>query len=810
MLLILSLIQCWWLNNTGEDFGIPHEDINYTNIEFNGSTIIINVMADGANAYHEVYQNRSIVSEFLESFRNSPEPIPKNPEANVIGQKILSVAAGQKNYHNISGVAYGARVTSFDFYDATNHIESLEYVICHHKEVWNISIVAFINRNCNDRECQYVRPDDFPLEYASPCLYDVEDARSQKHFVVPAGNYTSDLFFSPPGRWPLVFSIGSVSNRGFILNHACEGAGLFMVCPGTRDNNDTAPAKIPAALPVNTTAWDSESFHESNASAAIFAGALAIIMEANPELTLSDHLFICAMTATKNNPTSFLWRTNAFGLSHNRRSGFGRLNLGKAVELAKKWPKKLGKIKLFQTADSLPGPISLTETFETINITINVPEGKFKRIKGNAKIEEGELTNESAVVEIVMNLKFADLGFGSFTCQLMSPNPNNTNKYELKILTEWSNLNEGIVKLSLPSYQFMGENPIGNWTLIIPRIDHAARGILVHVSMDIYYVDSCPDSSLIDQSDGANPNQPILFDKSSLLKQLKNRPKNYDEIQYDQLTEDDIEPPFQFLNKSIDITAGENFTVNIRVTEAFRKCWFGSYLQSDDENMQRLKVKPKTDDKNETLYLDMVPTIFKDNLSMLFVVESLGAGCGFTANMSVKYKHPPPKSNISLVNYPNSTIPINTKSVTVKWHLFLENILDDGYSTSVCISVISHQTKQVTRRTFERNTGLAELSLVDESGETPTDRNFILQISPSSPIDNPSLTFEPLSLNITLLPLPGPKVPYTTPFKTYIFVFLIIMISLFFFAFPIPLCLNLRKNKKKEEEEPFKQKAAFV
>ncbi|OHS95190.1 P-domain proprotein convertase [Tritrichomonas foetus] len=765
-MIFLFILQYWWLNNNGESFGIVGEDVNYTDYirdNFNGSTIVINVMADGANVNHKVYEGRAIVKEFIDAFYNEPEEVPPNPKVNgIIGQKILSVAAGKRDFNQASGIAYASNVSSFNFYNATGHMESLEYTICHHADVWNITIVALIYRYCYSRECQYLRPDALPHKYADECLYEA-DAANQKHIVVPAGNYTSDVFFSPPGRWPLVFTIGSVSNRGFILNHGCEGAALFMVCPGTRENNDTAPARIPAALPDEVDSWDPNSFHESNASAAIFAGGLAIVMEANPKLTLSDHIFILAMTATKNSPASYLWKENAYGLSHNRRCGFGRLNLGKAVELAEKWEKPLGKIKLYSVDKNRfpPNPISLTDSDNEVNVTI--------------KVDGDEIPDSAAVVEVVVNFFFADLGFGSFTCHLVSPNQDR--RFELKILTEWSDLNQNIVELHLPSYQFLGEKAKGDWTLCIPKIDSASRGILVHVGMDVYYVDEAPDPKFIDQSEGANPNDPI--------------PNN--------------DKPFEFLNKSIPMVANESFRTSIRINKSYEHCWFVSYLQTDDSERQRLKVKPKVLDGNTTLFLPMVPTVFANNTDMKFAIESLGEGCGFTAEIDTTYINNLEPNTMWITGFPDFHIPLRTTSITVNWALNLAGILDDGYSTSVCISIISLESKQVLRRIFDRNTGSAEVLLTDENGETPSNRQFLLEISPSSPIDNSKITFKPIRQIITIETTDGPVEPYNNPFtlKNRIFICILMGTSLLFVV--LRMILLAGKKIRKEEEEPFQQ-----
>jgi hypothetical protein len=97
-----------------------------------------------------------------------------------------------------------------------------------------------------------------------------------------------------------------------------------MACPGTRDALDTAPARIWAATPVESDSCDvNTSFWNSEASAAIFAGALAVPIGAYSRLTVADSFFITAMTATKVQPASVLWRQNAISLFFNSASVSG-------------------------------------------------------------------------------------------------------------------------------------------------------------------------------------------------------------------------------------------------------------------------------------------------------------------------------------------------------------------------------------------------------------------------------------------------------------------------------------------------------
>jgi hypothetical protein len=241
----------WWLNNTGQFLGIPGEDINYTGFDFDtftGSSITIVSMADGANPYHQIYSNRSIPSKFLDSFTDTPQSLLPQPQLNGVGQRVLGLAVGSSPICRSDGVAPNSLVMSFNFWNSTGRNESLQYVICHDSDLWNISILTYMVWYCVGRECQYIPMSALPRSIASPCLYDVlsDPLKRPKLFVTPTGmdGQLTDVFFTPPTRWPLIFTVTPLSNRGLPINRAVEGTAVFISCPGTRMNQDTPPSVI--------------------------------------------------------------------------------------------------------------------------------------------------------------------------------------------------------------------------------------------------------------------------------------------------------------------------------------------------------------------------------------------------------------------------------------------------------------------------------------------------------------------------------------------------------------------------------------
>jgi kexin len=79
------------------------------------------------------------------------------------------------------------------------------------------------------------------------------------------------------------------------------------------------------------------NFGGTSASAPIVSGVVALMLEANPNLSWRDVKAILAASAQRNDPNDADWTTNSAGLHINHRYGFGLVDAGRAVELAQVW-----------------------------------------------------------------------------------------------------------------------------------------------------------------------------------------------------------------------------------------------------------------------------------------------------------------------------------------------------------------------------------------------------------------------------------------------------------------------------------------
>ncbi|KAG7166940.1 Proprotein convertase subtilisin/kexin type 6-like [Homarus americanus] len=83
----------------------------------------------------------------------------------------------------------------------------------------------------------------------------------------------------------------------------------------------------------------SESFQGTSAAAPLMAGIVALVLQANPNLTWRDvqHLVVATTTPSDEALKEEGWQTNARGKKFNLRQGFGAVDAGKMVEAATKW-----------------------------------------------------------------------------------------------------------------------------------------------------------------------------------------------------------------------------------------------------------------------------------------------------------------------------------------------------------------------------------------------------------------------------------------------------------------------------------------
>ena len=223
-----------------------------------------------------------------------------------------------------------------------------------------------------------------------------------------------------------------------------------------------------------------QSFNGTSSAAPSVSGAIALILEANSNLTWRDIKHILASSATQiDNSRSktyesvdlYKWTTNAAGFKHHPWYGFGKINVQSAITLAEAYV--LGSLGTFVntsgTQTSIGGTITSNQRtiFTAKKITLSAPAGSSNFVEF-IKLSLG--FDHADPEEISVELKSPD----GTTVTVLQP-------FTLKT----SNPSNNDFDMGISS--FYGESISGDWTLIITDYtDDGVGGTLDNWSIKVY------------------------------------------------------------------------------------------------------------------------------------------------------------------------------------------------------------------------------------------------------------------------------------------------------------------------------------
>lgn len=147
-------------------------------------------------------------------------------------------------------------------------------------------------------------------------------------------------------------AIGAVNDKGIKASYSEEGANVLVSAPGGEfcDTHTLTSVDLSGKGGANNAGIDQFSgvsdypsdsytrrFNGTSGATPIAAGVVALMLQANPNLTWRDVRSILAESARKNDPTDAGWTTNGAGLHVIHKYGFGVVNALAAVAKAQSW-----------------------------------------------------------------------------------------------------------------------------------------------------------------------------------------------------------------------------------------------------------------------------------------------------------------------------------------------------------------------------------------------------------------------------------------------------------------------------------------
>ncbi|XP_030015076.1 endoprotease bli-like [Sphaeramia orbicularis] len=235
------------------------------------------------------------------------------------------------------------------------------------------------------------------------------------------------------------------------VTHTGKPAYFGEPCPGVMAVTLTG-ASMGDSLPLITVTNMGDGcvthFSGTSSAAPIAAGILALVLEANPELTWRDVQHLIAKTAKIPDPKEPGWNVNAAGYHVHHRYGFGVLDAGLMVQQAARFQTAAPQRTCSQNANLHPNRIISPGGVASVNIQSDACHGQTNEINTLEHVQVKVSINALCRGDLSVSLESP----GGTVSLLLDTRPNDASTAGLK---NWT----------LMTVHCWGEHPRGLWTL---------------------------------------------------------------------------------------------------------------------------------------------------------------------------------------------------------------------------------------------------------------------------------------------------------------------------------------------------------
>ncbi|XP_017592026.1 neuroendocrine convertase 2 isoform X3 [Corvus hawaiiensis] len=490
----------WYLINTGQADGTPGLDLNVAEaweLGYTGKGVTIGIMDDGsAGIYPHLltsmarflwkqeridYLHPDLASNYnakasYDFSSNDPYPYPRYTDDwfNSHGTRCAGEVSAAAN-NNICGVgvAYNSKVAGIRMLDQpfmTDIIEASS--ISHMPQVIDIYSASW-GPTDNGKTV------DGPRELTLQAMADgVNKGRGGKGSIYvwasgDGGSYDDcncDGYAS--SMWTISINSAINDGRTALYDESCSSTLASTFSNGRKRN--------PEAGVATTDLYGNCTLRHSGTSAAApeAAGVFALALEANLHLTWRDMQHLTVLTSKRNqlHDEVHRWRRNGVGLEFNHLFGYGVLDAGAMVKMAKDW--KTVPERFHCVGGSIQEPEKIPPTGKLVlTLTTDACEGKENFVR--------YLEHVQAVITVNSTRR------GDLNINMTSPMGTKS------ILLSWRPRDDDS-KVGFDKWPFMtthtwGEDPRGTWALEIGFVgSQPQRGVLKEWTLMLHGTQSAP------------------------------------------------------------------------------------------------------------------------------------------------------------------------------------------------------------------------------------------------------------------------------------------------------------------------------
>lgn len=338
----------WHLKNTGENGGTAGIDVNVTSAwdNYKGNGIRIGIVDDGLEITHpDLTQNVDLVNDYdFNDLDDDPSPGPDDFH----GTACAGVAAARGNNGiGVAGVAPEATLVGMKFLTAPT------------TDADDADVMAFKSDIIQIKSNSWGPYDDArgaegPGPLAKAAIDDAAvNGRAGKGsvFLWAAGNGNYNGDDSNYDGWANsrhVIAVSAINDKGRASWYSEPGANILVCAPSNGGKQGITTTDRAGAMGYNedgglvehpdfTNTDYTNTFGGTSSATPAVAGVVALMLQANPNLTVRDVQEILVRTAVQNDLFDGGWVQNGGGFHFNPNYGAGLVNAQAAAAMASTW-----------------------------------------------------------------------------------------------------------------------------------------------------------------------------------------------------------------------------------------------------------------------------------------------------------------------------------------------------------------------------------------------------------------------------------------------------------------------------------------
>jgi subtilisin-like proprotein convertase family protein len=453
----------WHLQNTGQNGGTAGVDVNVVPAwdAYKGTGIRIGIVDDGLEVTHpDLVANVDTTND--RDF-NGLDDDPSPGEKNFHGTACAGVAAARGNNGlGVSGSAPEATIVGLKLIAAPTTDADEADAFAFKKDIIHIK-----SNSWGPYDSAYGQGGPGPLSLAA--MQDaVTNGRGGKGTIflwaAGNGNYSGDdSNYDGWANSPLAIAVSAINEKGRPSYYSEPGSNILVCAPSSAGNQGITTTDITSANGYNEdggtvehpdfTNFDyTNGFGGTSSSTPTVAGVVALMLQANPNLTCRDVQEILVRTAVKNDEFDGDWVQNGAGFHFNLRYGAGLVNAQTATATAATWTNVAPLQTKTYTQTALAQPIPDFDTTGTSR-TFTVP------LVDNLRLEH-----------VTVHIKATHPYVGNLEFLLTSPSG-----VKSRLARARFNDNSANLDWTFMSTHFWGERSHGDWKLEVfdRMVDHA-------------------------------------------------------------------------------------------------------------------------------------------------------------------------------------------------------------------------------------------------------------------------------------------------------------------------------------------------